>query len=46
MSEQLTGEAERNDRTDLGTCIHLHDETQGNKETQALATENCLCQVQ
>ena len=33
-------------RTDLGKCIHLYDKTQGNKETQALLTENCLRQVQ
>ena len=41
-----TGEADKTDRTDLGKCIHLYDETQGNKETQALSTENCLRQVQ
>ena len=26
--------------------IHLYDETQGNRETQALSTENCLRQMQ
>ena len=33
-------------RTDLGKCNHLYDGTQGNNETQALSTENCLLQVQ
>ena len=32
--------------TDLGKCIHIYDETQGNMETQALSTETCLRQVQ
>ena len=32
--------------TDLGKRTHLNDETEGNNETQALATENCLRQVQ
>ena len=41
-----TGDVDKTDRTDLGKCIHLYDETQGNKETQALSTENCLRQVQ
>ena len=41
-----TGEVDKTDRTDLGKCIHLYDETQGNKETQALSTENFLRQVQ
>ena len=41
-----TGEADKTDITDLGKCIHLYDETQGNNETQALSTENCLRQVQ
>ena len=34
------------DRTDLGKGTHLSDETQENKETQTLLTENCLSQVQ
>ena len=34
------------DRTNLRKRNHLSDETQGNKETQALSTENCLHQVQ
>ena len=25
-----TGEVDKTDRTDLGKCIHLYDETQGN----------------
>ena len=33
-------------RTDLGKCTHLYDETQGNKETLVLLTENYLLQVQ
>ena len=33
-----TGDADKTDRTDLGKCIHLYNETQGNKETQALLT--------
>ena len=41
-----TGEVDKTDRTELGKCIHLCDETQGNNETQALSTENCLRQVQ
>ena len=41
-----TGEVDKTDRTDLGKCIHLYDETQGNKETQALSTEKFLRQVQ
>ena len=40
------GEVDKTDRTDLGKCIHLYDETQGNNETRALSTENCLRQVQ
>ena len=40
-----TGEFDKTDRTDLGKCIHLCDETQGNDETPALSTQNCLlCQ--
>ena len=30
----------------LVKCIHLYDVTQGNNETQALSTENCLRQMQ
>ena len=41
-----TGDVDKTDRTVLGKCIHLYDETQGNNETQALSTENCLRQVQ
>ena len=41
-----TSEVDKTDRTDLGKCIHLYNVTQGNKETQALSTENCLCQMQ
>ena len=41
-----TGDVDKTDRTDVGKCIHLYDETQGNKETQALWTENCLRQEQ
>ena len=41
-----TGEVDKTDRTDLGKCIHLYDVTQGNSETQALSTENCLRQMQ
>ena len=41
-----TGEVDKTNRTDLGKCIHLYDETQWNNETQALSTENCLRQVQ
>ena len=33
-------------RTDLGKCTHLCDETQRNIEPQALSTEDCLLQVQ
>ena len=40
------GEVDKTDRTELGNCIHLYDETQWNKEAQALSTENCLRQVQ
>ena len=39
-------EVDKTDRTDLGKCTHLYDETEGNNETQVLLTENCLCQVQ
>ena len=39
------GEVDKTDRTDLGKCTHLYDETQGNKEIQALSTEICLRQV-
>ena len=28
-----TGEVDKTDRTELGKCIHLYDEKQGNKET-------------
>ena len=41
-----TGEVDKTNRTDLGKCINLYDKTQGNKETQAFSTENCLRQVQ
>ena len=41
-----TGEAYKTDSTELGKCIHLYDVTQGNDETQALSTENCLPQMQ
>ena len=41
-----TGEVDKTDRTELGKCIHLNDVTQGNKETQALSTENCFRQAQ
>ena len=41
-----TGEVDKTDRTQLGKCIHLYDETQENNEAQALSTENCLGQVQ
>ena len=34
-----TGEADKTGRTELGKCIHLYDETEGNKETQALSTK-------
>ena len=37
---------EKKKRTDLRRCNRLYDETQGNKETQPLSTENCLHQVQ
>ena len=37
-----TGEVDKTDRTELGKCIHLYNVTQGNNETQALSTENCL----
>ena len=40
------GEVDKTDRTELGKCIHLYDEIQENKETQALLTENCLRQMQ
>ena len=36
------GEVGKTDRTDLGKCTNIYDEIQGNKETQALSTENCL----
>ena len=39
-------EVDKTDRTDLGKYTHLYNETQGNKETQVLSTENCLHQVQ
>ena len=40
-------EVDKTDRTDLGKCIHLYDETQGNYETQALSTTTkILRQVQ
>ena len=45
MSEQLLV-VDKTDGTELGKCIHLYDETQGNKETQAFSTENCLRQMQ
>ena len=41
-----TGEVDKNDRTELVKYIHLYEVTQGNKETQALSTENCLRQMQ
>ena len=41
-----TGEVDKTDRIELGKCIHLYDETQGNNERQAFLTENCLRQVQ
>ena len=41
-----TCDVEKTDGTDLGKCIHLYNETQGNKETQVLSTENWLRQVQ
>ena len=41
-----TGEVDKTDRTVIGKCIHLYDETLGNKETPVLSTENCLRQVQ
>ena len=41
-----TDEVDKTDSIEPGKCIHLYDETQGNKETQALSTENCLLQVQ
>ena len=34
-----TGDVYKTDRTDLGKCIHLYDETQGKKETQVLSTK-------
>ena len=46
MSEQLLVRLKTTDRTILGKCIHLYEETQGNNETQALSTEKCLRQVQ
>ena len=46
MSEQLLVRLKKPDRTNLGKCIHLYDETQGSNETQALSTKNCLRQVQ
>ena len=41
-----TGEVDKTDGTDLGKCIHLYNESKGNKEIQVLSTENCLRQVQ
>ena len=41
-----TSEVDKTDRTELGKCIHLYDETQGNNEGQAPSTENCLREVQ
>ena len=41
-----TGEVDTTDRTELGKCIHLYDVAQGNNETQALSTKNCLRQMQ
>ena len=38
-----TGEDDKTDRTELGKCIHLYDETQGNTST---FDKNCLRQVQ
>ena len=38
-----TGEVDKTDRTELGKCIHLYDETQGNTST---FDKNCLRQVQ
>ena len=46
MNMKDSEEWHKTDRAELGKCIHLYDETQGNKETQALSTENCLRQVQ
>ena len=31
-------EVDKAEGADLGKCIHLYDETQGNNETQALST--------
>ena len=39
------GDVDKTDRTDLGKCTHLYDETQGNKETQALSIEFFFRQV-
>ena len=44
MSEQLLVRLTK--LIELGKCIHLYDETQGNNETQALSAENCLRLVQ
>ena len=41
-----TSEVDKTDRTELGKCIYLYDETQGDNERQVLSTENCLRQVQ
>ena len=40
--QATTGEVDKTDRTVIGKCIHLYDETLGNKETPALSTENSL----
>ena len=45
-NEWTTGEVDKTDRTELGKCIHLYDETQENNEAQALSTENCLREMQ
>ena len=39
-------EVDKTDRIELGKCIHLYDETQGNNERQALSTKKNLRQVQ
>ena len=41
-----TDEVDKTDRTELRKCIHLYNVAQGNNETQALSTENCLRQMQ
>ena len=43
MSEQLLVRLTK--LIELGKCIHLYDEIQGNKETQVLSTENSLRQM-